>query len=150
MPAPRDLIVSSPDIEQGGAIADRFSAYGANETPRIRVSGVPQGAVELALIVHDPDAPYPHGFTHWLRYGIPADMTDLSAAPGRDGTNDAGATGYFGPKPPAGHGIHHYYFWVYALDRAVQGEPAREEFLARYGDHVLEQNRLVGTYARPA
>ncbi len=44
--------------------------------------------------------------------------------------------------------MHHYYTWVYALDTRVDGEPSREDFLARYGDHVLEQNRLVATFAR--
>ncbi|MEN2738229.1 YbhB/YbcL family Raf kinase inhibitor-like protein [Microbacterium sp. X-17] len=150
MPAPRDLAVSSPDLAEGHAIADAFSAYGENRTPTITVTGVPDGTAELALIMHDPDAPMPHGFTHWLRYGIAAHATDLSAAAARAGRNDAGTTEYFGPKPPPGHGTHHYYFWVYALDTKVEGEPGREEFLARYGDHVLEMNRLIGTYSRPA
>jgi hypothetical protein len=44
--------------------------------------------------------------------------------------------------------VHHYYFWVYALGRAVQGAPTREEFIANYGDNILEQARLVGTFQR--
>ncbi|HLU98416.1 MAG TPA: YbhB/YbcL family Raf kinase inhibitor-like protein [Thermobifida alba] len=52
-----------------------------------------------------------------------------------------------GAAPPAGHGVHHYYFWVYALDTRVAGEPTLEEFLTSYGDHVIEQNRVVGTYS---
>jgi Raf kinase inhibitor-like YbhB/YbcL family protein len=150
VPAPQDLAVSSPDLAPDAPIDDAFSAYHENRVPTVTVSGVPAGTVELAFIVHDPDAPMPHGFSHWLRYGIAAHETDVSAAPGRDGRNDAGKSGWFGPMPPAGHGTHHYYFWVYALDTRVEGEPGREEFLTRYGDHVLEQNRLVGTYARAA
>jgi hypothetical protein len=44
--------------------------------------------------------------------------------------------------------VHHYYFWVYALGRAVKGAPTREEFLTGYGDDILEQARLVGTFQR--
>jgi phosphatidylethanolamine-binding protein (PEBP) family uncharacterized protein len=36
---------------------------------------------------------------------------------------------------------------VYALDTRVAGEPTLEEFLTSYGDHVIEQNRVVGTYS---
>ncbi len=143
------LAVDSPDIAAGGRIDDRFTAYGPNEVPEIRVAGAPSGTVELALIVHDPDAPLPQGFTHWVRYGLPAEDGVVSSedVAHRDAANSAGETGWFGPRPPAGHGDHHYYFWVYALDVAVEGEPTREEFLVRYADHVLEQNRLVGTYS---
>lgn len=28
--------------------------------------------------------------------------------------------GYKGPAPPPGHGTHHYYFWVYALDQDLE------------------------------
>ena len=143
-----DLAVSSPDIEAHGPIDPRHSADGDNLAPRLHVTGVPDGAAELAIVLHDPDAPLPHGFTHWTVYGVPAveGEVDLSAA--RVGPNGIGQQAYSGPQPPAGHGVHHYYTWVYALDTRVDGEPSREDFLARYGDHVLEQNRLVATFAR--
>ena len=142
----KDLTITSPDIAPEGAIGDRFAAETGNEAPRLTISGVPAEAVELAVILHDPDAPLPHGFTHWVVYGIDPAAADVST--GRPGPNGAGEAAYAGPQPPRGHGLHHYYFWVYALDREVQGEPNREEFLARYGDAIIEQNRLVGVYQR--
>lgn len=146
----QDLAVSSPDIAANDSIHERFAADTGNETPRIRVSGAPAGAVELALILHDPDAPLPNGFTHWVVYGIDPATAELGGESEADrlGPNGIGETAYSGPQPPPGHGRHHYYFWVYALDRAVEGEPSREEFLAKYGDAILEQNRLVGHYQR--
>ena len=45
-----------------------------------------------------------------------------------------------------GHGEHHYYFWVYALDTTVEGTPTREEFLQKYAGNIIEQNRIVGIY----
>jgi phosphatidylethanolamine-binding protein (PEBP) family uncharacterized protein len=62
--------------------------------------------------------------------------------------NTIGARAWFGPQPPVGHGDHHYYFWVYAFDAAVEGEPTREEFLDRYAGNILEQARMVATFSR--
>lgn len=142
----KDLAVSSPDIEAGKPIPARFAADTGNETPRIVVRGVPAEAVELALVLHDPDAPLANGFTHWVVYGISPDTPDVTQ--GRLGPNGIGEAAYSGPQPPPGHGVHHYYFWVYALSRKVQGSPSREQFLADYADAIVEQNRFVATYQR--
>lgn len=144
------LAISSPDIVNLERIGDQYTSDGGHTIPRLNFAGAPEGTVELAVIVHDPDAPLPQGFTHWTVYGIPADATELDfdADGVRVGPNGAGYTIWYGPEPPHGHGIHHYYFWVYALSRKVEGEPTREEFLANYSDAVLEQARLVGTFSR--
>jgi Raf kinase inhibitor-like YbhB/YbcL family protein len=147
-----DLAVTSPDLVDGGPMPDRFSAYHDNDTPRIVITGLPIGTVELALICHDPDAPRPYGFTHWAVYGIPAeDGIEIGADAGerfRIGPTGRGETTWRGPRPPAGHGLHRYYFWAYALSQRVEGAPDRETFLARHADDILEQNRLVATYER--
>lgn len=145
-----DLAVASPDLTPLARIPDRYTVDGGNDVPRIHVSGVPEVTVELALIMHDPDAPRPEGFTHWVVYGLPPveGEIDLEARGVRVGPNSRGESAYMGPRPPHGHGEHHYYFWVYALDTAVEGTPTREEFITRYGASVLEQNRLVGTFSR--
>lgn len=142
----QDLAIESPDIPALGEIPAEFAADTGNRVPRIAITGVPEGAVELAVIMHDPDAPLPNGFTHWVVYGIDPAAADVAA--GRPGPNGIGAAAYSGPQPPHGHGVHHYYFWVYALSRRVEGEPNREEFLERYADAIVEQNRFVGTFQR--
>lgn len=147
----RDLAIRARDFGPGERIPDRCTAYHENALPELEISGVPTGTVELALVVHDPDAPLPYGFVHWAVYGI-APTTRTIGAPGeraayRVGPNSTGERAYLGPRPPASHGVHHYYFWVYALDTRVAGEPTLEEFLTSYGDHVIEQNRVVGTYS---
>jgi Raf kinase inhibitor-like YbhB/YbcL family protein len=144
------LTISSPDVPHLEAFPVEFTADGGNSVPRLEFSGAPEGTVEYAVICHDPDAPLPHGFTHWVVYGIPPEATSLDlAAPGvRQAPNGAGAGQYYGPQPPVGHGLHHYYFWVYALSRHVEGNPSREEFLAQYGDSILEQARSVGVWQR--
>ena len=145
----RDLAISSPAFDPEGRIPDRFANDKGNNQPEIRITGIPEGTVELAIICHDPDAPLPFGFTHWTLYGIPADtrvIPENGAGAFRASRNEFGNVGYGGPQPPPGHGPHHYYFWVYALDTRVKGTPSRKEFLERYGGNILEQNRVVGIY----
>lgn len=146
------LTVTSPDLSPEAPVPEVFTGYREDRVPRIRVSGVPAGAVELALVCHDPDAPLARGFTHWTVYGIPPE-DGVEVGPDasdrfRVGPNGLGQHAWTGPRPPAGHGLHHYFFWVYALTRPVEGAPSREEFLARYADDILEQGRLVVTAAR--
>jgi Raf kinase inhibitor-like YbhB/YbcL family protein len=145
-----DLRLTSPAFEHLGRMDERYTQYGANVQPPLAIDGVPDGTVELAVVCHDPDAPRPHGFCHWTLYGIPADTTALAEGRADDafrpGPTDKGVDGYVGPRPPAGHGDHHYYFWVFALDRTVEGTPDRLAFLDGYADAIIEQNRLVGVY----
>jgi phosphatidylethanolamine-binding protein (PEBP) family uncharacterized protein len=149
-----DLTVSGPDLVMGGALPDRFSAYHEDEMPRVVISGLPEGTVEVALICHDPDAPLPLGFTHLAVYGIaPSDPVEIgpdTVGQYRIGPNGRGDRSWMGPRPPAGHGVHMYYFWAYALSRSVDGAPDRETFLAQYADDIIEQNQLVVTYERAA
>ncbi|WP_393916777.1 YbhB/YbcL family Raf kinase inhibitor-like protein [Halostreptopolyspora alba] len=147
----KELRITSPDIGADGRLADRHALEHDNQPPTLRISGVPEGTAELAIVCHDPDAPVPWGFTHWTLYGVPADTTEIG--PGADsryraGTNGFGKEGYGGPRPPEGHGPHRYYFWVYALDRPVDGTPSLRRFLDTYGDAIVEQNRVVGIYER--
>ncbi len=145
------LTISSPDFVDGGTIPFELTADGGNAIPRLQWSGAPEGTVEFAIVCHDPDAPMPDGFTHWVVYGIPADATelDLSASGVRVGPNDAGVAVWFGPQPPHGHGDHRYYFWVFALSEKVDGSPTRGEFLASTaGDSRIEQARTVGISRR--
>lgn len=142
------LTIHSADFSDGGRIPRRLSAEGENDTPSLTFAGVPSSAVELALICHDADAPGPAGFTHWTVYGLAPSTVDLASASYREGPNDAGRPGWYGPKPPVGHGTHRYTFTVYALAAPVAGAPAREEFLAAHTGAILDRATLVGTYSR--
>lgn len=147
-----DLRVDSPAFASHGPIPARHTGDGEDVSPALTWSGVPEGTAAFALVVHDPDAPLVDGFTHWVAYGIPAHATGLEE--GTDavtqGKTSFGATRYNGPAPPEGHGRHHYYFWLYALDEDLELEPGldRRALLGRIEDHVIEQARLIGTYER--
>jgi Raf kinase inhibitor-like YbhB/YbcL family protein len=147
-----DLAVCSPAFEPHGEIPARHRADGENVSPALQWTGTPAGTRSFALVMHDPDAPLVDGFTHWVAYGIPADATGLPEGSGDAvaGVSSRGAPGYTGPAPPPGHGLHHYYFWIYALDADLELDPGlnRRELIARIEDHVIEQARVVGTFER--
>ncbi len=149
-----NLRITSPAFPSMGSIPKRYGGDGENKSPPLEWTGAPAGTQQFALISHDPDAPMAHGFTHWVVYGIPSTTTKLAEAQGPSafvaGLNDTGKPGYLGPYPPSGHGPHHYYFWIYALDVKSNLRPGmnRSQLLETIKDHVLEQARLVGTYER--
>lgn len=146
-------IVSSA-FGPSGRMEKKYGGDGGNVSPPLEWSGAPKGTKGFALICHDPDAPLPHGFTHWVVYGIPASLTKLDEGqkPGIfvAGVNDSGKPGYMGPYPPNGHGVHHYYFWIYALDEDLKLKAGlgRAELLDAISGHILEQARTMGTYER--
>lgn len=146
----KDLKLSSSAFENHGRIPGRHASDGQDLAPALEWSGAPEGTRAFALVVHDPDAPLVDGFTHWVAYGIPADATSLPEGGGDavNGKNSLGNEQYNGPAPPPGHGTHHYYFWIYALDDQLELEPGldRRALLDRIEDHVIEQARIVGTY----
>jgi Raf kinase inhibitor-like YbhB/YbcL family protein len=145
-----NLRISSPAFENHGRIPERHTGDGEDVSPPLEWSGVPDGAKSFAIVSYDPDAPLVDGFTHWVAYGIPGDTTSLPEGADNltQGTNSLGNACYNGPAPPPGHGVHLYYFWVYALDTDQQLEPGldRRALLEQIEDHVIEQARVVGTY----
>jgi Raf kinase inhibitor-like YbhB/YbcL family protein len=98
-----------------------------------------------------------NGFTHWLVYNIPANVTHVpenvpeGASPtglGLQGKNDGGKIGYVGPCPPSG--THRYFLKLFALRKELDvgpGATAPEVHSAMH-DHVIEQAELMGTYAK--
>ncbi|HUH08409.1 MAG TPA: YbhB/YbcL family Raf kinase inhibitor-like protein [Egibacteraceae bacterium] len=148
------LRIWSPAFEHAGPIDTRHARDGDDISPPLEWSGVPDGALQLALVCHDPDAPTSvHGFTHWVVYGIPPSATGIPEGGGGqfvEGRNDYGEIGWGGPQPPVGHGHHHYYFWLYALDTELGDGPGltRAQLLDRIEKHAIDLNRVVGTYER--
>lgn len=151
-----DMKLSSPAFKNHGPIPARYTGDSEDVSPALSWSGAPEATKSYAIICHDPDAPLvrpgSYGFVHWVLYGIPGTVTDLPEAVGDyiQGVNDFGNAGYGGPMPPEGHGTHHYFFWVLALD-TVPELPAGLtlwELLERIEPAVTGMNRLVGTYSR--
>ncbi|HPG25659.1 MAG: YbhB/YbcL family Raf kinase inhibitor-like protein [Spirochaetaceae bacterium] len=148
--------LTSPAFAAGGAIPRKHTGEGEDVSPALAFRDVPAGTQSLAVICHDPDAPLVtpghYGFVHWVLYGIPASTRELAEGTTDfvAGTNDFGNEGYGGPMPPEGHGPHHYFFWVLALDAAPKLPAGLDlwTLLEKIEPHVLGMNRLVGTYRR--
>lgn len=151
-----DLQLTSTAFAAGGPIPKRHTGEGEDISPAIEWSDLPDDTRSLALICHDPDAPLispgNYGFVHWVLYGIPGSATGLAEGVTGyiQGVNNFGNAGYGGPMPPEGHGIHHYFFWLLALDSEPDLEPGLTmwSLLEKIESSVIGMNRLVGTYSR--
>lgn len=148
--------LSSTAFSQGSEIPTQFSCDGEDISPPLQWSQPPAGAVALALIMDDPDAPA-GTWDHWLLFNLSAEAGGLD--PGVEplerlpngsvhGANSWGRIGYGGPCPPSG--THRYFFKLYALDQPLDLPVGanKAEVLAAMEGHVLEQAELMGTYER--
>jgi Raf kinase inhibitor-like YbhB/YbcL family protein len=144
--------LTSPDFQHNSSIPARFTCQGDDVSPTLQITGVPKGAISLALIVDDPDAPVGN-WDHWVVFNIAPDVTDIAegtapAAPAVLGWNDFGRVEWGGPCPPSG--THRYFFKLYALDTALSlKKGARKKDVERaIQGHVLEKTELIGTYRK--
>jgi hypothetical protein len=148
------MIITSPAFSDGEFIPQKFTCDGGGINPELQIHNVPDGAKSLALIVHDPDAPIEGGFTHWVVWNIDPQtviIKEESIPPGAtEGANGSGNLGYAAPRPPLGHGVHHYHFKLYALDGVldIPEGAAEKELLSSMHGHQLEESELVGLYER--
>jgi len=145
--------LTSAAFQPSARIPKKHTGEGADVSPALAWSGIPKGTRELALICDDPDAPQPKPWVHWVMYGIPATLSALlegQSGVGADGATDFGRTGYGGPMPPKGHGVHRYYFRLYALDAILDKAPGwtKERLLSEMKGHVLGTAELMGVYER--
>ena len=148
--------LTSQSFDTGGEIAERYTKDSGNTSPQFAWNSVPDGAKSFAIFCHDPDAPLispgRYGFVHWVLYNIPAttNALDEGESVGTEGVNDFGESGYGGPAPPPGHGYHHYFFSILALDEELDLEPGLSlwDLLDAVEPHVIGMNRLHGKYRR--
>ncbi|MFI4973033.1 MAG: YbhB/YbcL family Raf kinase inhibitor-like protein [Caulobacterales bacterium] len=159
---PTPIAVTSSAIGTDGRIGDRYSAYGDNLSPPVSWTPV-DGARAYAIVLEDPNAPGDNPFVHWMIWNISGDahqlpqglpnmsgLATLGAA--RQGKNDSGTFGYYGPHPPAGGSAHRYHFEVFALDGPldVHADADLPTLTAAMKGHVLADGELAGTYRGPA
>ncbi len=166
LPDVASFTVTSTDVADGRPLATPqvsgiMGAGGQDVSPQLSWSGAPEGTKSYAVTVYDPDAPTASGFWHWAAFNIPADVTELPS--GASGSampagavelrHDGGGPGYVGAAPPAGHGPHHYWVVVHAvdvesLDIPAEGTPAFLGFNLFF--HSLGRAVMVPTYEEAA
>ncbi|MEZ0362255.1 YbhB/YbcL family Raf kinase inhibitor-like protein [Mycobacterium sp. pUA109] len=148
---PGGFALTSPAFADNTPIPAEYSCKGRNVPPPLRWEHVPTGTQALALVVDDPDAPAGL-YIHWVVTGIPPASTEIGDGPLPQGAtvsqNSAGKAEYFGPCPPAGTGVHHYRFQLYALGTPVTVAPTTPapEAARTIADAALGQARTVGLF----
>ena len=158
---PTGIVVTSTAQEPDGRLADRCSAYHDNLSPPLQWTSAPD-VKAWAIVVEDPDTPREAPFVHWMIWNIEGGVTQLEAGLSNagqlltpqgaiQGRNDMGGHGWFGPRPPAGHGLHHYYFQVFALDEALpmDAETPLVDLLNALKGHTIAKGEMVATYEAP-
>lgn len=151
--------LKSTAFQADGDIPSRFTCEGNDISPELSWSGAPQGTKSFALIVHDPDAPRSGGWTHWVVFNIPANVSQIAEnAPksgqlpggGVQGRNGGGKQGYMGPCPPSG--THRYYFRLYALDITlnISDQAGKSDLEKALQGHIVGQAELMGRYKKGA
>src|SRR5437660_12747186 len=77
MNAASSISITSPAFQAGGDIPAKFTCNGTNVSPELQISGVPNEAKSLVLIVDDSDAA--RGlFTHWIFLNIAPKTTRIA------------------------------------------------------------------------
>lgn len=153
----------------GGTIPARHAQSGADASPPLAWSNVPEGVGSFVLIVRDLDAPARTArgnaaadFLHWLIWNIPGTARSLTEGLPHesdlpDGARQIGATGpgYRGPAAPASGPPHHYVFELFALDTpldvpAVGASPdeTRAAVFAAMSGKVRGKATLIGMFKR--
>ena len=152
------LVLASGAFKKGEAIPKQYGCKGADISPPLEWSNIPNNTKTLALIVDDPDAPDPAmpkmTWVHWVLYNLPATNGGLpegaKALPAgtKEGVNDWKRTGYGGPCPPIGR--HRYFHKLYALDTVLPDlrQPTKAKLEEAMTGHILGEAQLMGTYQK--
>ena len=145
--------INSPAFENDQLIPSQHTCDGENISPPLVISGVPEKAKSLVLIVDDPDAPT-GTWDHWLLWNIDPTTViveeDTIPEGAIQGTNGFSEQSYGGPCPP--EDTHRYFFKLYALDsELLLEETATSQEIEKVMEgHILDQAELIGIYQRQA
>jgi Raf kinase inhibitor-like YbhB/YbcL family protein len=150
------LRLTSPAFAHDAVLPLRHTADGEDVSPPLEWSGVPEGAMELALVCDDPDAES-GVFTHWVVYGLPPDTTLLPEGIPDDaivdepvslvqGLNDYDEVGYHGPEPDDERGPHRLFFRLFVFDAELDlpAGATRAELRQAAKGHIIDSAELVG------
>ena len=169
MGSPYDVIgkvpefdLTSEDITEGQVLElpqVSSDGGGSDTSPQLSWSGFPAETKSFAVTVYDPDAPTTSGFWHWAVADVPLEVTSLAAGASEsppEGAqtlrNDGGGLGFTGAAAPPGHGPHHYWVGVHALDveKLELPDGASPAFLGfNLFFHTVARATLLGTWETP-
>jgi hypothetical protein len=157
--APETIRMRSGSFVAGGLMPPRCAGQGVGESisPQLSWTDLPTDAVELVLIMQDPDAPLPRPVVHLIAYGIDPKRTSFAEGALSSHANDIhlgqgtfGKPGYQGPRPVPGHGPHRYIFQLIALKASLRfdARPKLDGVVAALGGNALAWGQLIGLFER--
>ena len=144
------LSLTSSAFSHNGNIPVKYTCDGQDTSLPLQISGVPDAAKSLALIVDDPDAIGVAGkvWDHWVVFNINPSTREIleGQAIGTLGLTSSGSKKYEGPCPPAQHS---YSFRLYALDKALdlQEGATKSQVESAMQGSILAQKELIGKYS---
>ena len=154
----KELMISSALFDNNDWMPDRCSGYGEDQSPDLKIEGIPEGTVTLVVIMDDLDHPVFREFNHWIAWNIPGVNLIPEALPGGAVSEEPfhieqgigyGKHVYRGPKPPF-NGKHRYRFRVLALDTRLQlrNKSRKKDLVSAMDGHILAAGELWGIYQR--
>mgnify|MGYP001006343548 FL=1 len=157
-PAPKPLITNllnmqliSPEFKNNEIIPGKFTCDGLNINPELKIYGIPDNALSLAIILNDPDS-VGGDWSHWVAWNIDpktSNIAENSVPTGAVvGKTDFGNNKYGGPCPPSGS--HKYIFYLYALDTSldIPQNSTKADLLKALEGHLIAETELMGVYSR--
>ena len=161
------LILKSNAFKNNQKIPIKYTCEGKNISPQLSWSDIPEGTKSFAIVCDDPDAPTKEPFVHWIIFNINGDVKDLpeniiskkfftkknpkiSLRFAKQGTNSFGEIGFGGPCPPKGHGVHRYFFKIYALNKVLRlkAGATKDKLIKAMEGHILAETKLIGKFKR--
>ena len=154
----KELLISSAMFNSNDWIPNECSGYGEDKSPELKIEGIPEGTVSLAIILDDLDHPIFREFNHWVAWNIPC--TGIIPGALHKGAVieepihieqgiGYGKHVYRGPKPPFNR-KHRYRFQVYALDSMLQldSNNKKKHLKCSMEGHVLAVGEIIGIYQK--
>ncbi len=148
-----NFTLESEAFDSGGVIPRQYGYKNGNQSPPLKISGVPENTSSLALIMDDPDAMGAVGkvWVHWVLWNIEPNVAEfsLNSIPSNclEGKTDFGEIGYGGPAPPDKE--HTYIFKLYALDQKLDVDKGstKKQIEEAMKNHIISETRLEGKYS---
>ena len=148
-----DFSLESKAFSNNSEIPKNHGYKNGNVSPPLTISGTPNEAQSLAIIMDDPDAMGAVGkvWVHWVIWNINPNTSEIpeGSVPSEasEGKTDFGENGYGGPAPPDKR--HTYVFKLYALDCKLDlpTSSTKKDVEKSIEGHILAEATLKGTYA---
>lgn len=154
--------LTSSAFSDNGNIPSTYTCDGDKTlSPPLSISGVPEAAKALVLIMDDPDIPEVKkkeyglsAFDHWILFNIPPETREIpeGGTIGTLGATTRGELKYTGPCPPPEYepSEHRYVFKLYALSAllALAAGATKKEVLNALAPLKLAETELIGRYSR--